>query len=158
MGHDERIRIAIEDPDQPEIRRMLRDGEAYSASLYPAESNHHLPLEALRAPEVLFHVARDASGRALGTGAIALNGDWAEVKRMWVDPAARGAGVAAAVLSSLEAAARAHGVAVLRLETGVDSHAALALYRRAGFTEIPPFADYRPDPLSVFMEKRLTPC
>jgi putative acetyltransferase len=149
------IAVAVEDPAQPEVIRMLEAGEAHSASLYPAESNHHLPLGALRAPGVLFHVARDADGRALGTGAVVLKGDWAEIKRMWTDPAARGAGVAAAILRRLEAAARAGGVRVLRLETGVDSHAALALYRRFGFVEIGPFEGYAPDPLSVFMEKVL---
>lgn len=151
------LRVAVEDPDQPEIRRMLAEGEAHSASLYPAESNHHLPLDALRRPGVLFHVARDADGRALGTGALVLHGDWAEVKRMWTDGAARGRGVARAILAALDAAARAHGVAVMRLETGVDSHAALALYRAAGFAETGPFAAYAPDPLSVFMERRLGP-
>ncbi|MBR0684165.1 GNAT family N-acetyltransferase [Roseomonas eburnea] len=149
------MRIAIEDPDQPEIRAMLAAGEANSAALYPAESNHHLPLDALRAPGVLFHVARDAAGRALGTGAVVLKGDWAEVKRMWTDPAARGGGVAGAVLAALEAVARARGVRVLRLETGARSDAALALYRRAGFVEIGPFEGYAPDPLSVFFEKRI---
>jgi putative acetyltransferase len=86
-----------------------------------------------------------------------LHGDWAEVKRMWTDGTARGRGVARAILAALEAAARTHGVAMLRLETGVDSHAALALYRSAGFVETGPFADYAPDPLSVFMERRLGP-
>ncbi len=151
------LRIAIEDPDQPEIRRMLEEGEAHSASLYPAESNHHLPLDALRAPGVLFHVARNAGGRALGTGAVVLHGDWAEVKRMWTAPEARGLGVARALLSALEDAARVNGILTLRLETGVASHAALALYRAAGFVETGPFADYGPDPLSVFMERRLGP-
>ncbi len=149
------IRIALEDPDQPEIRAMLAAGEANSAALYPAESNHHLPLDALRTAEVLFHVARDGDGTALGTGAVALKGDWAEVKRMWTDPAARGRGVAAQMLAALELAARARGVEVLRLETGVASHAALALYARAGFTAIEPFEGYAPDPLSVFLEKRI---
>jgi putative acetyltransferase len=149
------ITIAIEDPAQPGIIRMLEEGEAHSASLYPAESNHHLPLDALRAPGVLFHVARDETGRALGTGAIVLNGDWAEIKRMWTDPAARGRGVAALVLRRLEKQAAARGVRILRLETGIHSHAALALYRRSGFVEIEAFEGYAPDPLSVFMEKRL---
>jgi putative acetyltransferase len=31
----------------------------------------------------------------------------------------------------------------------------IGLYRRAGYREIPPFGDYKPDPLSVFMEKRM---
>ena len=149
------IRIAIEDPDQPEIRALLAAGEANSASLYPAESNHHLPLDSLRTPDVLFHVARDADGTAIATGAVVLKGDWAEVKRMWTTPAARGRGIAAQVLAALEAAAQAQKVRVLRLETGVASHAALALYARAGFTAIGPFEGYAPDPLSVFLEKRI---
>ena len=44
---------------------------------------------------------------------------------------------------------------LLRLETGIHNSDALALYRRGGFAECAPFGDYAPDPLSVFMEKRL---
>ncbi|MDP9904620.1 hypothetical protein [Arthrobacter bambusae] len=42
------------------------------------------------------------------------------------------------------------------LETGTDEFFAPArhLYARNGFTECPPFADYTPDPNSVFMERR----
>ena len=43
----------------------------------------------------------------------------------------------------------------LLLETGVKSYEALRLYRRFGFAECGPFADYRPDRLSVFMVKPL---
>jgi putative acetyltransferase len=146
--------IAIEDPAQPEIVRLLRDGEAHSAALYPAESNHHLPLDALRAPEVRFLVARE-HGRALGTGALVLHGDWAELKRMWVEAEARGRGTSKALLAALEAIAREAEIRALRLETGVASHEALGLYARAGFVPIAPFADYQPDPLSVFLEKPL---
>ncbi len=147
------VRIRREDPAQDDVIALLRAGEAHSAALYPAESNHHLPLEALRGPDVRFLVARDAAGRALATGALVLNGDWAEVKRMWVVEAARGQGLSRAVLDALVEVARGEGVRVLRLETGVASHAALALYRSAGFREREPFADYAPDPLSVFMER-----
>jgi putative acetyltransferase len=150
------LHIAIEDPAQPEIIDLLRDGEAHSATLYPPESNHHLPLDALRAPNVRFFAARDGDGRALGTGALVLYGGWAELKRMWVVPDARGRGVSKAVLAALEAQARSECVAILRLETGVASHAALALYTQAGFARRGPFGDYREDPLSVFMEKWLS--
>jgi len=47
------------------------------------------------------------------------------------------------------------GVERLRLETGVANSAALALYEKTGFKRREPFADYRPDPLSVFMERQL---
>ncbi|QWG21577.1 GNAT family N-acetyltransferase [Bradyrhizobium sediminis] len=150
------LHIAVEDPAQSEIIELLRDGEEHSAELYPAESNHHLPLDALRSTNVRFFVVRNGSGRAVATGALVLYGPWAELKRMWVVPDARGQGVSKAVLAALEAKARSEQVAVLRLETGVESHAALGLYMHSGFRQRGPFGDYREDPLSVFMEKELS--
>jgi putative acetyltransferase len=149
------LRVSQEDPAQPEIIELLQDGERHSVGLYPAESNHHLPLDALREAHVRFLVARDRQGRALATGAIVLHGAWAELKRMWVVPDMRGRGISRTMLETLEAKAGEAGVRWLRLETGIASHAALALYERAGFTRCDPFGDYRPDPLSVFMQKEL---
>jgi putative acetyltransferase len=148
------FRIAPEDPATTEIAALIRDAEAHSARLYPAESNHHLPLEALRRDGVRFLVARDAADRAVGIGAVALHGTWAEIKSMWVVEAVRGLGVAGLILERLLALAAEAGAGVVRLETGVASHSALALYGRFGFVRCPPFADYRDDPLSVFMERR----
>jgi putative acetyltransferase len=156
MTAETELKIAIEDPSQPEIIMLLRDGEEYSAKLYPAESNHHMPLSALPASNVRFLVVRDANGRAVGTGALALNGAWAELKRMWVIPEARRLGVSKIILAALEARARSEGVHTLRLETGAENHAALGLYTRAGFKRRDPFGDYRADPLSVFMQKDLS--
>ena len=85
--------IRREDPGQADIVPLLEDGERNSAELYPAESNHHLPLEALRAPDVRFFVGRDEAGRPLATGAIVLHDEWVEIKRMWVVPRARGRGL-----------------------------------------------------------------
>lgn len=150
------LRVSVEDPAQPDVIKLLEEGELYSASLYPPESNHHLSLDALRATHIRFLVARDVDGRAVATGALALFGPWAELKRMWVVPAMRGKGISKAILDALEAKAREEQVGWLRLETGVANHAALALYERAGFTRCEPFGDYRADPLSVFMQKELT--
>ncbi|PLP60324.1 GNAT family N-acetyltransferase [Mesorhizobium loti] len=147
--------IALEDPAKSEIIALLEDGERYGASLYPAESNHFLSIDELRTDNVCFAVARDADGIAIATGALALNDGWAELKRMWVVPTARGKGLSKALLNDLEARARQAGVTWLRLETGIANHEALGLYERTGFVRIGPFGDYRPDPLSVFMEKRL---
>ena len=60
------------------------------------------------------------------------------------------------MLIERETIAREKGLPFLRLETGIHNAEALALYRRAGFAECAPFGDYVLDPLSVFMEKRLT--
>jgi putative acetyltransferase len=123
-------------------------------ALYPAESNHLLDLASLSGPKVRFYVAR-LEGLAVGCGAVVLRDGFAEVKRMYVSPDVRGRGLGRRLFEALIAAARAEGMALVRLETGILSAEALALYRSMGFVERGPFGEYRPDPLSVFMERRL---
>jgi len=147
--------IAREDPGQPDVRAMLAAGDALYAALYPAESNHLLDAAALQDRAVPFYVVRQ-DGRAIGCGAIVRQApDWAEIKRMYVDPAARGRGIGKLILDTLLDHARANGVRVARLETGVKQGEALGLYRAAGFAERAAFGFYAPDPTSVFMEKTL---
>lgn len=141
-------------PDSPEATALLRASQAYLAALYPAEDNHYLSIEALCAPHIRFFIA-EAEGRACGCAALAVMGEYGEVKSMFVDPDARGAGTGAALMARLEAEARALGLAALRLETGDDLYPAHRLYRRHGFTDCGPFGDYAEGPHSVFMEKRL---
>src|SRR5271156_5422688 len=149
------IEIGVEDPDQPEVVPLLQASDAYMASLYPADSNHMLDVASLRQPHVAFLVAR-VDGRALGCGAVVSSGQgWAEVKRMFVSPAARGLKLGRRLLDEIEALAARRGARVLRLEMGGLQPEALGLYRSAGFVEIGPFGAYRPDPLSIFMEKIL---
>jgi putative acetyltransferase len=116
-----------------------------------------LDIASLQRPGVLFLVAR-LDGRAVGCGAVVSSGEgWAEVKRMFVAPAARGLKLGRQLLAQIETLASRNGEQLLRLEMGAEQPEALALYRSAGFVEIGPFGSYRPDPLSVFMEKRIAP-
>lgn len=149
------IVIAIERPDQPDAYALLAASDAYMAALYPTESNHMVDIRELTGPQVTFVVAR-RGGIALGCGAI-VNGPQAsaEIKRMFVSPSARGLKIGRRLLQTLEGIARAKGLQLLRLETGIKQPEALALYRSAGFVEIGPFGTYRPDPLSVFMQKSI---
>jgi len=147
--------IAIEDPDQPELRALLADSDAWYATLYPPEHNHLLDIGSLQAPGAAFYVAR-LDGRVAGFGAVvAQPGGWAEIKRMYVDPAQRGRGIGRVVLAALEAHARRAGITTLRLETGIRQPAALTLYRSAGFRPRGPFGDYAENGTSLFFEKRL---
>jgi putative acetyltransferase len=112
------IEIAVEDPDQPEVALLLQASDAYMASLYPAESNHMLDMASLRQPRVAFLVAR-VDGKALGCGAVVDSGEgWAEVKRMFVSPAARGLKLGRLLLDEIETIAARRGARVLRLEMG----------------------------------------
>jgi len=146
--------IALESADQPEVIALIAELDAYQDTLYPPESRHALDLAALTQPQVLFAVARDAAGRAMGCGAIVLSAEYGEIKRMFVSPAARGQGLARRLLTRLEAEAAARGCGLLRLETGPYQPEALGLYARCGYARCGPFGGYADDPLSVFMEKR----
>lgn len=66
----------------------------------------------------------------------------AELKSLFVHPDGRGQGVAAALLDRIESDARAAGADELVLETGPLHSAALRLYRKRGFREIPLFGEY----------------
>ena len=78
-----------------------------------------------------------------------------ELKRMFVSPEARGYRLGRLLLDRIEEEARREGLPCLRLETGIHQPEALGLYRAAGYVEREAFGEYRPDPLSVFMEKSL---
>ena len=104
----------------------------------------------------VFLMARDVRGTPVGCGALRdLGGGAAEIKRMYVRPAARGCSLARRLLESLEAEARARGLTVCRLETGECQPEAIALYRRAGYREIEGFGVYAGMPLSRCFERRL---
>ncbi len=95
-------------------------------------------------------------GHARGCGGFWVHDDCAEIKRVWIEPAARGMGLSKQLMTHLEHEARALGIHTLRLETGFAQPEALGLYRSLGYSEREPFGDYKIDPLSVFMEKQLT--
>jgi putative acetyltransferase len=149
------IAIARESPRQNDVVALVRQSDALMQSLYPAESNHLVDIDQLAAPQVHFFVARE-NGRALGCGAFVLGeAGQAEMKRVFVDPAARGKGVARIVMEVLEREAAQLGVTLMQLETGIKQPEAITLYRKFGYAERSPFGTYKSDPLSLFMEKRL---
>ncbi|MGZ9718867.1 GNAT family N-acetyltransferase [Rhizobium miluonense] len=150
------LRVAVESPRQDGVIRLLEMSDAYAESLYPPQSNHMLDLASLEKPEITFWVAR-IEGDIIGCCALVEAGDGtAEIKRMFVDPAARGRSVARKLMETIEAAAFEKRLAAIRLETGIYQPEAIGLYKRFGYVEIPAFGSYLPDPLSLFMEKRLT--
>jgi GNAT superfamily N-acetyltransferase len=81
----------------------------------------------------------------------------AEIKRMYVTPAARGRGVARALLARLEAEAAALGYRTVQLETGMRQPEAVLLYRSAGYHRIPGYGQYATDALSLCFAKHLPP-
>ncbi len=111
---------------RPQIIRLLDLSDAYTQSLYPAESNHLVDLSTLEKSIASFFVARNA-GEIVGCAALLEAGDGtAEIKRMFVDPEARGLKVASRLMERLEEHARALGLDAIRLETGIYQPEAVA--------------------------------
>jgi DNA-binding MarR family transcriptional regulator/GNAT superfamily N-acetyltransferase len=90
----------------------------------------------------------------VGCGAVKHHpGGPSEIKRMWVAESARGHGIARRLLAELEADAVRSGASVARLETNRALVEAIALYRSAGYAEVPAFND---EPFAHhWFEKRL---
>jgi len=147
----------VDDLTGPQIARFLEEHVAEMLSISPPESKHALDLEALRAPDVTFWSVLDG-GTVVGCGALKrLDAGHAEVKSMRTAVARKRSGIASLVLGHIIAEAGRMGFARLSLETGSADFFAPArkLYEKFGFTYCEPFADYRPDPLSVFLTRAL---
>lgn len=145
--------IALESPDQPDVHTLIAELDSYLYALYPAENVYALDVASLLQPNVLFAVARDDAGTALGCAAMLVTPEYGEIKRMYVRPAARGQGLARQLIVALEEEARFHECPAIVLETGPAQPEALALYERMGYQYCGAFGDYPEHPFSVFMRK-----
>lgn len=147
--------ITPERPDTADARALISELEAQLEPLYPPESRHGYSVGKLIAEAVTFFLIRH-DGAPAGCGGIKFFGtEYGEIKRMYVRPQFRGLGFGKMMLNHLEDVARSQGVGILRLETGIHQDAAINLYERMGFRRIPPFGEYREDPLSRFYEKHV---
>jgi len=147
--------ITRECPDSADAITLISELEAHLEPLYPRQSRHGYSVEKLIAEAVAFFVLR-ANDMPAGCGGIQLFGTaYGELKRMYVRPQFRSLGYGKLLLNHLADYARAHGVRLLRLETGIHQGAAIRLYEGMGFQRIPPFGHYVADPLSLYYEKRI---
>lgn len=146
--------VAPANPLDPGPAALLAEAQALQAATYAPENNHSLPTDALAAPDIRFFAAREGDA-VLGVGALAIRDGYGEVKAMFTSGAARGKGVAAALLRMIEDTAREEGLTRLNLETGEELAAAVRLYERFGFTRCGAFGDYMDDGVSLFMSKDL---
>lgn len=138
------------EPWDSEDGRRLRTAQRAELDARYGTGDHE-PGAAPTARDVrVFVVARDETGRAVGCGGLRfLEPGTAEIKRMYVEPATRGSGVAVLILRALEEAARRAEVRTLLLETGTEQPDAMRFYEREGYQRIDNFGPYRGEPLSV---------
>jgi len=158
MLTEERITIARAELTADASRALLASLNTELEAAYPEPGATHFRLDAEEVQHgrgVFLVVYLEAA--PVGCGAVrVLDPETAELKRMYMAPAARGRGLGRRLVAALEAEARALGVRRLVLETGVSQTAALALYRGSGFQTIPLFGEYLRSPkTSVCLGKDL---
>lgn len=141
--------------DAEDSQQLIADMWREVDSIYGNREPTAPELGGMDAKGAVFLIAR-AEGRAVGCVALRpISAEIAEVKRMYVQPAARRGGVALKLMQRLEEIAREKGLREIRLETGLKQPAAIRLYEGLGYERIARFGDYAHDPLSVCYGKRL---
>lgn len=148
--------------DDPEAVAVLREYTAEMADRYygrpasRAEVDAVLaedPSDGLAPPTGRFWIARHFGAPVGCAGLRRLEARAAEIKRMYIRPAARGQGLGSRLLAAVEHAAAEAGVAVLRLDTRRDLVEARGLYTAHGYTEIPAY--HHGSHAELWFEKRI---
>ena len=153
------VAIELINGETVELRELIGELDAVLGAEYEPHQRHGLSLAELFEPHIRFFLVR-LDGAAAGCGGVALFDDYAEVKRMYTRPKARGRGLAKLLLDRIEGEARATGKPVLRLETGTRQPEAIGLYQAVGFrpcSAFGPYATMAPAMIetSLFFEKQL---
>lgn len=155
LGRD-RIAVDVVPPRAPEARWCLDQYYAELARRFPGGfevSRSRDPDAAEMVPPRGVFLVAMSDGLPVGCVGLKGGAPFAEVKRLWVAPAARGLGLASRLMQRIEAEAQRLGIALLRLDTNAALPEAAAMYRKGGWTEIERFND---DPYAqLFFEKRL---
>ena len=147
------------DGDDPDVERLVRALLRELAERYDDDSDTIAPTD-LGARWVL---VVDADGARIGTGAVqrlakSLPGapdDHGEIKRVFLEPSARGRGLSRLLMDALVSLARDEGYTWLQLETGDVQPEAIGLYESSGWHRVPNYGQYEDDPRSMCFGLRL---
>ncbi len=151
------MEIRLDSLERPEVINLLEEHLACMARISPPGSCHVMNVARLRGPDVTFWSLWDG-GRLAGCGALKeIDPTHGEVKSMRTARPYLRQGVARRLLLHILTEARRRRYRRLSLETGSMPYfePARNLYRQAGFLECEPFAEYRPDPNSVFFTREI---
>lgn len=151
------ITVAAEDPFASDAEQMIRELSELLGAMYGDDGAGNFAPADAAAPRSAFVIARQ-HGRPIGCGAVRpLTTEIAEIKRMYVAPAARGLGVGRRILHELERLAVEFAYESIWLETGCDQPEAIRLYETSGYARRACYGIYVEDPRSLCYEKQLRP-
>ena len=150
-----KLRFEQADPEKQPASELLAEMRVELNDVYEffgRLDNPPLVPDELRGPDGVYLVGYEGLDAVAGGGLRRLDDGVAEIKRMFVRPAARSCGVARALLTALEQAALDLGYEKVRLDTGPKQVHGLALYRSAGYVDVPPYND---NPFACFWGEKV---
>ncbi len=155
-GWAAKLRVAEVQARHPQVATLLNELTSELAlGGYTADETFGYSVDQLENNPVEL-VGAWIDGQLVGVGGLERQDhDTGELKRFFVSPHQRGAGVADAILNALIDRAREHGLDRLRLETGDKQLAAIKFYGRHSFVDVPPFGPYIDSATSVCMQRDL---
>jgi putative acetyltransferase len=147
------MKITLGDFTDPQVVDLLKHHLTNARAYTAPGSAHALDIMELQAPNITFWTVWDRDTLPAVGALKRLAEDHGEVKSMHTAASARRKGIGSAMLQHIIAFARSQGISRLSLETGSWDYfqPAVALYRKHGFVDCQPFADYVQDPNSVFL-------
>jgi ribosomal protein S18 acetylase RimI-like enzyme len=149
--------IAARRMTHPDAAGLVREMTVEIAVLYDDDPDwsSRLGAEVFAPPGGQFVVGY-LDGRPVACAAYRrIDDELAQAQRVFVRPEARSVGIASRMMDHIEALATEAGYRTMRLETGVLQPAAITMYERLGYRQIPAFAPYEDDPLSRCYAKRI---
>jgi GNAT superfamily N-acetyltransferase len=162
-GADGGIVIAPASLLDPEVQRLVEEVQSFYVTIYGGRDDSPVDAAEFEPPSGLLLLAT-VDGVGVAMGGWRLRADLAarydgervaEVKRMFVSPAARNRGHARLVLARLESTAREAGVDRLVLETGTPQQEAISLYVSSGYEPTLRFGHYADSDVSRYYAKAL---
>lgn len=141
-----------------DVERLLQQSRDYQNEIYPPESVNQDDTQSLLS-DSMYLIGAYRDQELLGIGGVKVIDSepaYGEIKNLFVPIEHRGLGAAKIIMSNLESHLSDCGVRLCRLETGLSQPESVGLYQRLGYRECSLYGAYKPDPLSLFMEKELT--
>ena len=149
------IHITRADPASPVAAVLFSEIAAEMAARYGGNGVWGFTPADLKGERSVFVVAYTGDQPVGCGGLMAVSPTQAEIKRVYVRPAARGQGLSRQIMAALEADAQTLGYTHIRLETGLKQPAAIHIYESLGYQRVPCWGDYSQDPMSVCYSKSL---
>lgn len=132
--------------DDPRAVALLGQFDAEMGRRYPGSEPSHVEADDFVGPVGRFLIGLADDGTPVACGGVREAEGCAELKKVYVAPAARGTGLGRVLVRALADHARAQGLARLVLQTGLEQPEAVRLYESEGWTPIPVYGQYADDP------------